>query len=601
MRQSGLVLALALGGSNLGGIAQVARAQSSLMVVYPPDQHQTTADQIFFIGAAVAGQPVTINGQVIDQRSAAGYFAPSLPLQLGENHFTITQGKQTLTLTVIRLPLAASLPANGGFAEGSLAPAQDLAEQPGDRICLSVVAPTQAQITATLGNRSFTLEPQPAAVTLPANAAVLTNQTDPLTAEGPIPYQSCFTAGSPAELGHPTYHFTQGAETVTATAPGTITILAPEPLTVAEVTAAAGVARTGPSTDYSRLTPLPQGTRAVVTGRMGDWLRLDYGGWIRAAETRTFSTTVPPHSLIRGVTSRQAGDWTELRFPLQVPVPVSIEQQAQSLTLTLYNTTPQTDTIFVSRDALIDRFDWQPLPADQVRYRVQFKTPYQWGYQLHYDGTTLVLSLKHPPVLGHGDGPLSGATILIDPGHGGEETGATGPNGTPEKEVTLAVGQRLQTELEARGAKVIMTRTDDQTLGPNQRGEAIEQVRPTLALSLHYNALPDSGDALHTAGIGSFWYQPQAYDLAQFLHDYLVQTLDRPSYGVFWNNLALTRPAAAPSVLLELGFLINPDEFEWIVDADAQQQLATTLADGIQHWLIQATAPASMGQVNPSQ
>jgi N-acetylmuramoyl-L-alanine amidase len=81
---------------------------------------------------------------------------------------------------------------------------------------------------------------------------------------------------------------------------------------------------------------------------------------------------------------------------------------------------------------------------------------------------------------------------------------------------------------------------------------------PTLALSLHYNALPDAGDALNTAGIGSFWFHAQARDLAQFLHDYLVEHLDRPSYGVYWNNLALTRPQVSHTVLLELGYMTNP-------------------------------------------
>jgi N-acetylmuramoyl-L-alanine amidase len=112
---------------------------------------------------------------------------------------------------------------------------------------------------------------------------------------------------------------------------------------------------------------------------------------------------------------------------------------------------------------------------------------------------------------------------------------------------------------------------------------------PTLALSLHYNALPDNGDALHTAGIGAFWFQTQAHDLARFLHDYLVRELDRPSYGVYWNNLALTRPTAAPAVLLELGFMTNPVEFEWARDSQAQAELAETLAAAITAWVTQTT------------
>jgi N-acetylmuramoyl-L-alanine amidase len=53
---------------------------------------------------------------------------------------------------------------------------------------------------------------------------------------------------------------------------------------------------------------------------------------------------------------------------------------------------------------------------------------------------------------------------------------------------------------------------------------------------------------------------------------------------VYWNNLALTRPASAPSVLLELGFMINPTEFEWIVDPQAQSNLASAIAEGITEW-----------------
>jgi N-acetylmuramoyl-L-alanine amidase len=396
-------------------------------------------------------------------------------------------------------------------------------------------------------------------------------------------------AEAPGNLGQPTYSLTQGGSTVTTAAPGAISILNPSAIEVVEVTAAAGVARTGPSTDYSRLTPLPQGTRARVTAREGDWLRLDYGGWIRAAETQPVAGGAVVRSLIRGVTSRQVPGWTEIYFPLQVPVPVSVEQGTDTFTLTLHNTVPQTDTIYVTDDGLVERLDWNPILPDQVEYLIHFKTDQQWGYKLRYEGTTLVLSLKQPPSI-QASRPLAGTTILVDPGHGGDEPGSRGPNGTPEKDVNLAVSLLLQAALEARGATVIMTRTADSTVAVNDRPAQIAQVEPTLALSIHYNALPDSGDAQNTAGIGAFWFHTQAHSLAQFLHDYLVTELDRPSYGVFWNNLALTRPHVAPSVLLELGFMINPNEFEWATDPQEQAKLAETLAEGVELWVQQTGA-----------
>ncbi len=575
----------ALAGAATVSMATMARAESALQVVYPPDGHQTTAAQIFLIGTGTADQPVLLNGQPIEGRSEAGHFAPSLPLAIGQNIFTLTQGDHTLSITVTRVAPGPQLPNTLGFAEGSLVPVVNVAYAPGDWVCLRAVAAANATVTAALAGQTYTLLPQ-AGQTLPPNSAVLIDQASP-AAISPTTYESCFIAESPGDLGKPTYRLTQAGERVTAQAAGSLSVLNPSTVEVVEVTVPAGVARTGPSTDHSRLTPLPQGTRARVTGRAGDWLRLDYGGWIRASETQAVAGAGRVRSQIRGITSRQVPGWTEILFPLEIPVPVSVRQDTNSFILTLHNTVPQTDTIFVTNDGLIERFDWNPVLPDQVEYRINLKTNYQWGYKLRYEGTTLVLSLRQPPTVQR-DRPLSGTTILIDPGHGGDELGALGPDGTPEKTPNLDVSLLLQAALEARGARVIMTRTDDSFIGVNDRPAQINQVEPTLALSIHYNALPDAGDAENTAGIGAFWFHTQAHSLAQFLHDYLVAERDRPSYGVFWNNLALTRPHVAPSVLLELGFMINPDEFEWIVDPQEQARLAETLAEGVELWVQQA-------------
>ncbi|MEB3291212.1 MAG: N-acetylmuramoyl-L-alanine amidase, partial [Leptolyngbya sp.] len=103
-------------------VTEVAVAQSPLQVVYPPANHQTTAAQIFFIGTADPSQPVLINGDPIGNRSPAGHFAPSLPLELGPNHFTLTQGSQTLELTITRLPSGPTLPDPPGLVADSLWP-----------------------------------------------------------------------------------------------------------------------------------------------------------------------------------------------------------------------------------------------------------------------------------------------------------------------------------------------------------------------------------------------------------------------------------------------------------------------------------------------
>jgi len=586
----------------------LAEPTPSLKVVYPPTNHQTSAEKIFFIGTAPPNGQVLINGKPIN-RSRSGNFAPSFPLKLGENIFTIRHQNQVLEMKVNRISNQPEIPQGLAFAQGSLTPAFDIARLPGELICFSAVAPPNASVSVKLADQTVALLPQPQQAQLPSNLAALTGQNQPTTQSNAGKYEGCTavqplnsytllvgnniisgavipdSSQSSVDLGKPEFQLTLNGKTIAQPGNGKVTILSPTQLPVVEVTPEAGVARTGPSTDYSRLTPLPQGTRGTVTGIEGEWLRLDYGGWINSKETRTLPGAIPPRSIIRSVGYRRLPGTTEMVFPLQTPVPMSVEQGEQTLSLTLYNTTAQTDIIRLDDDPLISRLDWQQVAPGQVKYTFNLKKRQQWGYKLRYNGTTLVLALRHAPVIKQSrQKPLSGIKILLDPGHGGKESGAAGPTGYLEKDVNLAVSRLLREELVKRGATVVMTREDDRDVSLPERQAIINRESPAIALSIHYNSLPDNGDAENTQGVGMFWYHPQANNLAVFMHNYLVTKLGRPSYGVFWNNLALTRPAEAPSILLELGFMSNPNEFEWVTNPQEQKKLAKVLADGITEW-----------------
>lgn len=582
----GLVVLATLSTPNLAWAQE-----QSLKVVYPPTNHKTTSDKIFFIGTAPSTGQVLINGRPIT-RSKSGHFAPSFPLKVGENTFTIRHQEQVIQIQVTRTSNQQSVPQGLAFAKDSLTPKVDIARLPGELICFSAIAPPSATVSVNLsGNKQVALLLQPPQAQLPSNLAALTGTNQPQNATK-SEYSGCTTLEANALEVAPKYQLTLNSQTITQEAPGKINILQPSSLPVVEVSADFGVARTGPSTNYSRLTPLPKGTRSAVTGKTGEWLRLDYGAWIKSSETVALPNAIVPNTIIRSVASSQSEKATLVSFPLQTPVPVTVKQESDKFTLTLHNTTAQTDTIPFNDNPFVSRMDWQQIPpspggnSTAVQYIFNLKKNQQWGYKLGYEGTTLKLKLRHPPELRRSRRkPLSGTKILIDPGHGGKELGAVGPTGLPEKDVNLTVSKLLRQELVKRGATVVMTREVDKFVSLGDRQKIIAREEPTLALSVHYNALPDYGDAENTKGIGMFWYHPQAHSLAIYLHNYLVDKLDRPSYGVFWNNLALTRPEAAPSLLLELGFMSNPTEFEWVTNPKQQKKLAKTLADGIVKWL----------------
>lgn len=588
-------------------LATATSAQSfvpptELHLTYPPLQHTTVSDRLFFIGTAPKSGQVSINDQVIN-RSDAGHFAPSLPLQVGTNKFQIVyksadgdrrQDRQ-INVAVTREPRLVPPPQQFGLIKDALFPAVNVARLPEDRICFDAIATPTATVSVKIGDQQIPLLPRRRNVQLPPNSSVLTDNNLAIELSPSGYFRGCTKFAIAAKMGQPEYEVRLGDRVIRQKAIGSLEILDPQDLQVAEVTTIAD-ARTGASTDFSRLTPLPQGTKALITGRQGNWLRLDYGGWVRDSLVQISATADQPRSLVRAIDAKPVKNrgnvWTEIKIPLEVPVPISIVQGDRLFTLTLHNVTAQTDTIAIAPDTIINKVDWQQPDPDKAVYTIQLKPKQQWGYKVRYQGSNLIVSLKHPPAIAQQNiakqntGSLQGVKILIDAGHGSaEDLGARGPTGYPEKDVTLITSKLLEKELQQRGAIVIMTRTDDSDIDLAPRVAKIEQDEPDLAVSIHYNALPDDGDALNTSGVGTFWYNYQAQDLAKFINSYIVQKLNRPDYGVYWNNLALVRPTAAPSILLELGFMINPVEFEWIIDPQQQRLLAKTIADGITEWL----------------
>ena len=592
----------------VGGMVVIslpALAESPLSVVYPPPEHQTVAEKIFFIGSAPPEEPVFINGEEIKNRSDAGHFAPSLPLEMGENIFEIRYQNEELEIVVTRTSNQIAAPEDFAFASNSLFPNMNIARMPNEPICFSAVAPPDAKVSAKIGKSKIVLLPQVESIELPANSAVLTAQNQPKQNSFMGQYKGCTSLDLPLNYGKPVFELERDGEIVTEAGAGEIEILSPKDIKAIEVIAEAGVARTGASTNHSRLTPLPQKSRARITGEEGEWWRLDYGGWIKKTETRSIPGNIPPQSIIRGIISKQKRAATEIVFPLQFPVPVEIKQKEDSITLSLHNTTAQTDTIRLDPDPIVKRLDWQQVSPTQIDYTFELNSQQQWGYDLYYEGTSLVFALRHPPETRqllnfdrlplddsldpksdriNRQQPLKNISILLDPGHGGKELGAKGPTGYPEKEINLIVAKLVEQELIELGATVHLTREEDKDVSLKERVAAIDKIKPDLAISIHYNALPDSGDAENTQGISTFWYHPQAHEPTTFLHNYLVEKLNRADAGVFWNNLALTRPHTAPSILLELGYMINPEEFEWITNSIEQKKLAKAIAQGIKEW-----------------
>lgn len=212
--------------------------------------------------------------------------------------------------------------------------------------------------------------------------------------------------------------------------------------------------------------------------------------------------------------------------------------------------------------------------------------------------------------------PLVGI-VAIDPGHGGDDVGAKGGKGTLEKNLTLAVARRLKGQLESRlGIRVILTREDDRGLGLDERAAVANNNKADLFISLHANAsfvpavkgatiyiadfatpdatrvatpatrLPVVGGgtreiALVPWDIAQLGFVQRSGEMARFVGTELqahVPLVDPPIERAPFRVL---ESANMPAILIEIGYLTNPDQEAQLASEEFQVTLAQALFDAI--------------------
>ena len=169
-----------------------------------------------------------------------------------------------------------------------------------------------------------------------------------------------------------------------------------------------------------------------------------------------------------------------------------------------------------------------------------------------------------------------GTTVVIDAGHGGSDYGAIRDN-VNEKDLTLELSQKLRDYLQKNGVKVIMTRDKDETLSLQRRSEISNEINPNAFVSIHINSFTRSD----VKGLETYWYQPQSKSLAQIVHNYLTLSVDSPDRGLQTARFYVINHTKAPSILVEVGYISNPDERKDMQSSKRQKKTVKAIGDGI--------------------
>lgn len=215
-------------------------------------------------------------------------------------------------------------------------------------------------------------------------------------------------------------------------------------------------------------------------------------------------------------------------------------------------------------------------------------------------------------------------TVVIDPGHGGDDTGAKGPSGTDEKDITLSIATKLAVELrEKLGAMVLLTRETDVFVPLEERTAFANANRADLFISIHVNAAANR-DA---RGIETFFLSMDATDedsrrlaafensvgpaaddasfegggdlrdilldmvstsshhesamLAEAVHMSMLGATGREGRGIKQAPFTVLVGATMPAILVEVGFISNPSEGKLLASKKEQALAASAIADGV--------------------
>jgi N-acetylmuramoyl-L-alanine amidase len=204
--------------------------------------------------------------------------------------------------------------------------------------------------------------------------------------------------------------------------------------------------------------------------------------------------------------------------------------------------------------------------------------------------------------------PRSFAVVVLDPGHGGQDSGAM-CGGVLEKDLTLDVARRIDRLMDSEGIATLMTRLGDTYVSLADRAAFTNRVRNCIFVSIHFNednqAVSSGVEtyyAAHQITAGSFlasWlpflWRPlsdspnlESQNLAGFIQEALVARTRALDRGTQAKQFFVIANVTSPAVLIEGGFLTNKEDISKLASEDYRDQMAAAVADGI--WRYRAAA-----------
>lgn len=545
-----------------------------LAFLHPSEDTSTASGTYYLTGVSDPEQPLLLNGKEIENRGQNGSFARSVTLEDAENKFTIQQGTQEASVIIQKGSEEGKVPLTDKITK--MQPEISTAEDVGEIYTLQCIGPAGSRITAEIAGETIEMKQNVAAAQdgVPAtfSAQYRIPEKEGISLLGTVTYSLNGTAyPSEGQL----FSVASGSD-----------------LTV-ELQNEAICIFSGPSVNQKILTTGRKGAVDKVIDFGGDnasgkMYQLGMGGWIQAAGASPATEEIAVKSVFSESEFTRQKEQEIFTFHGDGRPLYRIEADEEAFAIRFYQTSglkvPNLgkSQLFLQGQAEQD--------GDDTILTLSLSQEPLWGYYVEYEGTdTRLIFLPHPGQ-GTEDLPLDGITVAIDPGHGGTDTGTLGlpyDMAPMEKDVAAATAEALKKQLGLLGARVVLVREGDDNPTMNVRMKRSWEASADFYISLHCNGAGYSQEMITANGVEVYYFEPAAQKLAESISSRISEATGRRNRGAQHSYYRVTMQSFAPSVLVELGFLPNPGDFDSMCSKEGIYQSVTAISDALVEFLQQ--------------
>ena len=552
---------------------QDLKVSKNVKVINPSSDIKTTDANYYITGSSDPDEQLFCNGEEVSYRGIFGSFGVYVSLENGKNVFTFENGNQSDSITITR----GSSQSQGSVSTTknitSMAPSYDMAVDSGTTYKLKCVAPAGAQVWATLNGKDYNMTQVAAATkgvpaTFVVDVKISAKESNSTTGLGKVEYGMKFDGASMVK------------ESV-----GSIYAVGKEASLVVESVQEGAIMFSESTTNSSYRGTLRMGSTDKVVDQKGDMYKLSLGGWVKKDAVSPIAGRPQYKVKADKVSFDKTSGYEEYIIDTNGGQPsFRAGQDNEKITVKFYNTTGIGD-VDTSDSKIISSAKVSSEEGDTTVSFTIADGKKAWGYNVYYEDGKTIIQIKYPPKLsGDESKPLKGITIGIDPGHGGTDSGALGVqwlDGPTEATINLAVSQSVQNQLEYLGADVVMTRTKDEFKSLNERLADGFENNVDFFISIHSNSIGLQRNANEVTGTEVYYHEGISSKFSQIMLANMKENTNFSSRRAIQSYYKVTLNSYTPSILLELGFITNPKDYDRLISQTGRYDISVAVAQSV--------------------